>query len=229
MPPPKCVLARDRAAVHSASATWRPSTFLTAVVIGTIASSCHDSGGGQAQEIAEAPAPTTSEEPPSLEAWDSPYVQKALSRIARHDELAMELAASTQTYQAAAADDKVLDNVDNAEVVTPDHHEGTQTYELPFLPGFGALVIQGNNGSYTHRGKNAMDFAMRVGSPICAAREGVVVASVEIHGAEGTSDKANYVRLLHADGSVAYYGHLQHGGSLVHMGDEVGAGDVIAL
>ncbi len=41
--------------------------------------------------------------------------------------------------------------------------------------------------------------------------------------------RANFVRILHDDGTMALYAHLQEGGVLVHVGQRVLAGQQIGL
>jgi len=74
---------------------------------------------------------------------------------------------------------------------------------------------------------------MPVGTPICAARGGVVY-HVTDHFSEGGTHpslkpKSNAVCVLHNDDTVAVYVHLAHGGACVIPGDFVAAGDVIGL
>ena len=74
---------------------------------------------------------------------------------------------------------------------------------------------------------------MPEGTPVLAAREGVVVG-IKGNSDLGGSDKkfewdANYILIRHGDGSLGHYVHLQRGGVLVRMGQVVTAGEVIAL
>ena len=76
-----------------------------------------------------------------------------------------------------------------------------------------------------------MDLIVDEGTPVLAARDGVVVAAMAGHGEGGTdralADQANFVRVLHEDGSMALYGHLQEGGVAVRTGDRVTLGQVL--
>ncbi len=106
-------------------------------------------------------------------------------------------------------------------------------YDLPFAPGQSFGINQGYDGAFSHQGKleYALDFALPEGTPIYAAREGVVVA-VESWFHIGKIDPslqlcANYITILHSDGTFAYYAHLRFGGSLVKVGDSVERGEVI--
>jgi len=108
-------------------------------------------------------------------------------------------------------------------------------YRLPFEAGRSYRVAQGYNGTRTHEGRDqyAVDFAMRKGTPVCAARAGVVVdlkESSKIGGSdEKFRDKSNYVCILHSDGTVAEYHHLHTDGVLVEIGQRVEAGQRIAI
>ncbi len=114
-------------------------------------------------------------------------------------------------------------------------HDDTVLYLLPFEPGRSFRVTQGYNGTLTHfdQDQYAVDFAMREGTPVCAARAGVVVDLEESFGEGGRSkkhkDRVNFVSIAHADGTVAEYCHLQQHGALVEIGQQVEAGQRIAL
>lgn len=107
-------------------------------------------------------------------------------------------------------------------------------------PPFGA---SGSRNNSTHvstdpANKYAVDFTMPVGTGVFAMRDGVVVAVEESHpdlpvGADGQTsppptdadrDKANIVRVRHADGTFAQYVHLKQNGVDVAVGDAVTAG-----
>ena len=108
-------------------------------------------------------------------------------------------------------------------------------YRLPFEAGRSYRVAQGYNGQRTHEGRDqyAVDFAMRKGTPVCAARAGVVVDVKESSKTGGSSekfrDKSNYVCIAHADGTVAEYHHLHYDGVLVEIAQQVEAGQRIAI
>ncbi len=114
------------------------------------------------------------------------------------------------------------------------NHDPEELYELPFEKGRRYRCVQAFNGKLTHHGEfsYSVDFVMPVGTPIHAAREGVVV-SVEDRFGEGKltsayKDKSNYISILHADGTVGRYAHLVKGGVFVKKGQKVKAGDLIA-
>ncbi len=108
-------------------------------------------------------------------------------------------------------------------------------YDLPFAPGESFMVSQGHGGTFSHQGNLAfaLDFAMPEGTPIYAAREGVV-AAVETSQTRGGLEaalrsKANALTVLHPDGTLAHYAHLCYRGSLVSVGQRVTRGDMIGF
>lgn len=104
------------------------------------------------------------------------------------------------------------------------------------LPLRGALRIeQGFGGSFSHadeQNRYALDLAAPIGTPVLAAREGVVMeveADFARAGRDADPALANLVRLLHDDGAMSVYAHLKTGGVLVREGQRVRAGEQIGL
>jgi len=111
-------------------------------------------------------------------------------------------------------------------------HDDGYTYALPYAPGHAFLVGQGFDGSTTHRGKNAIDFDLPENTGVHAARGGIVI-EVEDSYSRGDMDpslktKANYVKIIHDDSTIASYVHLRQGSVRVAVGDRVHRGDLIA-
>ena len=106
-------------------------------------------------------------------------------------------------------------------------------YSLPYEEGKAHYLIQGYFSSFTHRERAALDFKMKRGTNIFAAREGVVVRAKEDGDRGGFKKKyrpyGNYVIIEHADSSRAGYWHLQKDGVVVNVGDTVRKGQVIAF
>lgn len=107
-------------------------------------------------------------------------------------------------------------------------------YALPYEKGRSFLLIQGYQSKlFSHRGEFALDFKMKKGTKICAARSGIVVAVKEDSKKGGISRKylsaGNHVIIKHDDGTYANYWHLKYHGALVNVGDTVRQGDVIGL
>ena len=104
-------------------------------------------------------------------------------------------------------------------------------YDLPFESGKTVLIMQGYNGKFSHVDKYALDFRLRKGKLVCAARGGSVLKVVEHNNIGGANikyiNKGNYVVIDHEDGSFGGYWHLQQNGALVEIGDTVKTGEPI--
>lgn len=113
-------------------------------------------------------------------------------------------------------------------------HDDSCVYHLPYSPGREYTVTQAYNGGYSHKGANkyAIDWKMPEGTPVLAARSGMVVkirSDSNLGGPSIDFDKHNnYVLIRHDDGTLAHYCHLQKHGNLVNVGDYVVAGQPIA-
>jgi hypothetical protein len=103
----------------------------------------------------------------------------------------------------------------------------TSPYRLPFVAGVRRWCVQGNRGAYSHHGwqEFAWDFAMPVGSDVCAARAGIVTR-VEVS-YDGHSPRNNEIIIDHGDGTLGFYLHLMQGGSYVRVGQRVRQGQRI--
>jgi murein DD-endopeptidase MepM/ murein hydrolase activator NlpD len=106
----------------------------------------------------------------------------------------------------------------------------TSPYRLPWPAGTTRFCGQSNRGIVSHRGDGefAYDFNMPVGSDVCAARAGIVKRVVVSHDGNGLRKPDNLIAIDHGDGTVAWYMHLQRGGSLVRVGQHVKQGQRIA-
>ncbi len=110
----------------------------------------------------------------------------------------------------------------------------TTEYAFPFGGEIPRELAQGAGGAGTHVGLNhfSYDFAMPVGTPVLAARDGWVLSVRDGFG-EGANDpafrdRANQVMVLHDDGTVALYGHLSKGIPVDH-GDRISVGDLLGI
>jgi murein DD-endopeptidase MepM/ murein hydrolase activator NlpD len=109
-------------------------------------------------------------------------------------------------------------------------------YRLPYPATEKRKVIQGNFGKHSHGpgtgDEFATDWAMPVGSPVCAARSGIVVAIRQESEKQGVGPEfsrfGNYVVIRHDDGTFGQYLHLQKNGALVAVGQHVKTGEAIA-
>jgi murein DD-endopeptidase MepM/ murein hydrolase activator NlpD len=111
--------------------------------------------------------------------------------------------------------------------------DNTYIYALPFEQNKKVFLVQAYDSKLSHKGEYALDFKVKEGTPVCAAREGKVIAarSDSYKGGlknENLSD-GNYITIQHTDGSVAHYWHLKKDGVLVKVGDEVVKGQRIGL
>jgi murein DD-endopeptidase MepM/ murein hydrolase activator NlpD len=114
-------------------------------------------------------------------------------------------------------------------------HDDEQLYMLPYESGKSYRVLQGYGSRFSHVGleQYAVDFNMSVGTPVHAARAGVVAKIEESNDIgcweEGCGAYANYIVIVHKDGTTGEYYHLQHDGAVVEVGDHIIAGEKIGL
>jgi len=114
-------------------------------------------------------------------------------------------------------------------------HRPTQPYRAPFALAQRFQVTQAPPDAVTHvepSSRNAVDIAMPVGTAIYAAREGVVINVAARHFRTGLNlqsiDEANFVQIMHDDGTYAIYAHLQLDTVRVKPGQRVARGEYIA-
>ena len=114
-------------------------------------------------------------------------------------------------------------------------HDDDYLYQLPYAEGTSYRVLQGFGSRFSHRGieQYAIDFKMSVGTPVHAARGGIVARVVESNDKgcweDGCGRYANFIVVMHNDGTTGEYYHLQQDGALVDVGDTVVAGQKIGL
>lgn len=107
-------------------------------------------------------------------------------------------------------------------------------YRVPFEDA-PIRVDQGFGGRFSHNDAanfHALDFALPEGTPVLAARGGTVLQVASDFARTGLdrerdSGRANYVRILHDDGTMALYAHLQPEGVQVRVGQQVRQGERI--
>src|SRR5207248_2183640 len=113
-------------------------------------------------------------------------------------------------------------------------HDDSYVYQLPYAPGAAFRVTQGYNGSFSHKGPNkyAIDWKMPEGTPVYASRGGVIIKVKDDSNTGGDSMKFdpynNFVLVRHDDGTLSHYCHLKQGGCVVHPGQSIQAGELIA-
>lgn len=113
----------------------------------------------------------------------------------------------------------------------PRAEHSPSAYPLPWRGG-PFRMTQGPGGRYSHtgpKGRYAIDIAMPVGTPIVAARGGVVIKTENQQSGRGNNPAGNFVRLLHDDGTMGVYLHLKRGSVGVREGQRVEAGSFLAL
>ena len=117
--------------------------------------------------------------------------------------------------------------------VTQSNFDRDHEYWLPFETGSTYRIDQGYNGSFSHKGENALDFSMKIGTPVLAVRDGRVIQVVTRNNRgcreESCKQFNNYIILQHSDGTFAEYTHIKQNSTKLKPGDEVRAGSVIAL
>src|SRR5262249_50312845 len=115
------------------------------------------------------------------------------------------------------------------------HHDANCVYQLPFASGSAFRVVQGHDGGFSHTGEDrfAIDFGMPEGTPVLAARGGLVVLVRDGFdvGAPDPSlrKKANFVFVRHQDGTLGEYVHLLKDSIRVKVGDTIETRQKIAL
>jgi len=114
-------------------------------------------------------------------------------------------------------------------------HDDEQLYAFPYSSENAYRILQSYGSRFSHRGREefAIDFEMPVGTPVHAARSGVV-ARIEESNSKGCWEDdcgqyANFVVILHSDGTTGEYYHLDKDGALIDVGDTVERGQKIAL
>jgi murein DD-endopeptidase MepM/ murein hydrolase activator NlpD len=113
-------------------------------------------------------------------------------------------------------------------------HDDHYLYALPHAAGLSFPIIQGYDSPLSHRGAErfTLDFGMPIGAGVHAAREGLVVFVEQSHvvgcGREECGRFANFVVVLHEDGTTGEYFHLATGSAVVRPGERVGRGQLLA-
>jgi murein DD-endopeptidase MepM/ murein hydrolase activator NlpD len=128
---------------------------------------------------------------------------------------------------ASAQDEYSIRDLKAGKFVDDDSY----IYRLPFENKKKVFLIQAYESNMSHRGEKALDFKIKKGTKICAARDGVVSAMRKDSDKGGLKQEymmdANYISITHNDGSVAHYWHLQKNGVNVNIGDTIKTGQLI--
>ncbi len=119
---------------------------------------------------------------------------------------------------------------------TTDEPAMLDGFYLPLTCGSMVKVSQGNNDGFSHTGQSAyaFDFSLGVGTPLVAIADGTVshvYAGTKPGdpcydgGGKECSNAANYVNLLHGDGTRSIYAHLSE--PLVSVGQKIARGTTV--
>ena len=116
-------------------------------------------------------------------------------------------------------------------------HNPSRPYRLPVPAGQLFRISQAFDGKTTHndeQNRYAVDIPMAEGTPVHAARSGVIMDVANDFFSGGTDDEAlaeqaNYVRILHNDGTMAVYAHLKLETLQFPIGTKVRRGQLIAF
>ena len=106
-------------------------------------------------------------------------------------------------------------------------HDDEYLYALPYAGGRSYRIVQGYGSRFSHTGLEefAIDFDMAEGTAVHAARAGVVARVEESHSRgcweDGCGRYANFIVILHSDGTTGEYYHLRQDGAVVSVGDRV--------
>lgn len=139
-------------------------------------------------------------------------------------------------HLASPSSGKALDLRLQSVPGNPAAHAEDVAYRLPFEAAQ-LRVDQAPQGRFSHddeENRDAFDFALPEATQVLAAREGTVMQVQDGFRGNGLdrerdAGRANFVRILHSDGSMAMYAHLQAGGMRVRPGQAVQAGQPIGL
>lgn len=86
--------------------------------------------------------------------------------------------------------------------------DSSYIYSIPFKTGKNVFVIQGYETPFSHKGERALDFKVKTGTLVCAAREGMVTSVRKDSDKGGLKPEnlsdGNYVIIRHADSSTAW-------------------------
>ena len=87
--------------------------------------------------------------------------------------------------------------------------DSSYIYTLPFEHKKKVFLVQGYESMFSHRGEKALDFKVKTGTKVCAARAGIVTAARKDSDKRGLKTKnlsdGNYIFIQHDDGSEANY------------------------
>ncbi len=147
---------------------------------------------------------------------------------------------STQTaYSAKAVDRRQRHSWANNWTwglgISNARHDDSFLYALPFPRERKFPITQGYNGSWSHKDTFAfsIDWDMPIGTPVLAARQGIVAFVRDGFTGHSTDpawkERTNTIIIFHDDGTLAEYSHIQQRSARFKAGARVKKGDLIAL
>lgn len=162
--------------------------------------------------------------PLQVRVWDAARPREAITATLAEGE-----SRALGRFDGRGAPDLRLQALPGPPMLLPPAQESAYAFPLP--RGVAWRLTQGFGGHASHRdadNRHAIDLAAALGTPVLSARAGRVLQVIDHFREGGTDaalkDRANLIRVLHADGSMAVYAHLAEGSAMVRPGDTVTAG-----
>ncbi len=111
-------------------------------------------------------------------------------------------------------------------------YDKSYIYDLPFKRK-SSFILEKSKHADAKRYNGAVHFDLPTGTTVTAAREGKIIlmkmdSNINCNSIDCEKD-ANYIGILHSDGTIAQYGHLTYNSNLIQLGDKVEKGQSIAL
>ena len=158
-----------------------------------------------------------------------PGADRPIERVVppESDQILVRMRNIVQDWSIAAELSISIDLGSSTTETDADH-----LYAVPFGGDRPRELVQGFDGAESHLAsmRYSLDFAMPQGTPVLAARGGIVFYVQDgftIGGADpDLLERSNLVAVAHSDGTMASYGHLRRG-IRVSVGDTVGVGDLL--
>lgn len=163
-----------------------------------------------------------------LDVSGSQTITRTLAPFGEHPVLAMQRSEKHRPGAYRFSYDWTIGDKDAA-------HDDDYLYALPYAPGKSFRIVQGWGSRFSHKGleEYSIDFDMPEGTAVHAARAGVVARVVESNTRgcweDGCGKYANFIVVLHSDGTTGEYYHLKKDGALVEPGEAVARGQKIGL
>lgn len=114
------------------------------------------------------------------------------------------------------------------------NYRATKSYLPPLAPGASFPISQAFGGAFSHTDEQnhyAVDIAMPIGTPVYATKAGTVLEVDDDYFKSGVNKayaaEANSIRILHDDGAMTIYAHLELEKAQVYPGLAVAAGQLI--